>query len=81
MYGISYRLVVKVFLKVVGVTEVAPLLFLLRSVNDVVQQDWFPVDTAAADIDGDVPQTPDFQLVVRVSNQHLGLHLLAVVKV
>ena len=70
-----------VVVKVVGVAEVAPLPSLLRSVNDVVQQDWLPVDTAAADIDGDVPQTPHFQFVVRVSNQHLGLHLLAVVKV
>lgn len=70
-----------VVVKVVGVAEVAPLPSLLRSVNDVVQQDWLPVDTAAADIDGDVPQSSHFQLLVSVSNQHLRLHLLAVVEV
>ena len=63
------------------VTHPAPLPLLFRSINDVVEQDRLPVDTAAADIDGDVPQTPHFQLLVCVSNQHLGLHLLAVVKV
>ena len=62
-------------------TQVTPFPLLFRSGNDVVEQDWFPVDTAAADIDGDVPQSSHFQLLVRVSNQHLGLHLLAVVKV
>ena len=70
-----------VVVKVVGVAEVAPLPSLLRSVNDVVQQDWLPVDAAAADIDGDVPQSSHFQLLVSVSNQHLRLHLLAVVEV
>ena len=74
-------LVFKVVVKVVGVTEVAPLPLLLRSVNDVVQEDWFPVDAAAADVDGDVPQGPHFPLLVCVSNQHLRLHLLAVVEV
>ena len=81
MYYLISRLVAKVLVKVVGVTQVAPLPFLLRTVNDGVQQDWFPVDAAAADVDGDVPQPPHFQLLVRVSNQHLGLHLLAGVEV
>ena len=40
-----------------------------------------PVDAATADVDGNVPlclQVPIFPYVrVRVSNQYLGLHLLA----
>ena len=63
------------------VTHPAPLPLLFRSINDVVEQDRLPVDTAAADIDGDVPQGPHFPLLVCVTYQHLCFHLLAVVEV
>ena len=49
--------------------------------NELVEQDGFPVDAAAADVDGDVPQRPDPPLPVSVTHQHLGLHLLAIVVV
>ena len=67
--------------RVIGKTQPTPLLSLLRSVDDGVEQDRFPVDAAAADVDGDVPQGSHFPLLVCVSNQHLGLHLFAVVEV
>ena len=66
---------------VIGKTQPTPLLPLLGSVDDGVEQDRFPIDAAAADVDGDVPQGSHFPLLVCVSNQHLRLHLFAVVEV
>ena len=59
----------------------------LWSREELVEEDRFPVDTAAAYIDGHIPHTSDPPVIVvhhqhwlSVGHQHLGLHLLAVVK-
>ena len=63
-------------------------LFFLWSREKLVKQDRFPVDTATADIDGDVPHTADPPVIVvprqhwlGVGHHYLGLHLLARVEV
>ena len=53
---------------------------------ELVPEDWFSVDTAAANVDGDVPDVTDPPVVqvplkhrLGVTHQHLGLHLLAII--
>ena len=56
------------------------------SLAELVPEDWFSVDTAAANVDGDVPDVTDPPVVQvplqhrhSVTHQHLGLHLLAII--
>ena len=53
---------------------------------ELVPDDWFSVDTATANVDGDVSDVtdpPDVQLPLQhkldVTHQHLGLHLPAAI--
>jgi hypothetical protein len=53
---------------------------------ELIPEDWFSVDTAAANVDGDVPDVTDppvIQVLLQhrlgVTHQHLGLHLLAII--
>ena len=65
----------------IPILSFAPLFPLFRPRNELIEQDGLPVDTTATDVDGDVSESPHPPFFVCVSDQHLGLHLLAVVVV